>query len=196
MVKPIKRFKIYRMKKRIVFYLLFFWIVFFGACSTPKKISTSSKEKTNLSEVTTESKAGQSSFFTDTTKSAKGEVIYTKIEYYPPGPELEPGGLPENKKPKHPPDVNNIKSIETLFIKQERENKGVSEQKGDTTSAKAININNEIIKDEESETEPTADPYKYRYIFGIIIAGLGIVIAAYFFLRKTKLFTSVISFFK
>ena len=175
---------------------MFFWIVFFGACSTPKKISTSSKEKTNISEVKTESKAGQSSIFTDTTKSAKGEVLYIKIEYYPPGPEVEPGGLPEVDKPKRPPDSKNIKSIESLTIKQESENKGVSEQKQDTTAAKASNINNEIIKDEESETDPAADPYKYRYIFGIIIAGLGIVIAAYFFLRKTKLFTSVISFLK
>lgn len=184
------------MKKRTLLYLMFFWIVLFAACSTPKKISTSIKEKANISEVTTESKVGQSSFFTDTTKSSKGEVVYIKIEYHPPGAALEPGGVPELDRPKHPPDVNNIKSIETLTIKQERENKGVSEQKGDTTSAKASNINNEIIKDEESETEPTADPYKYRYIFGIIITGLGIVIAAYFFLRKTKLFTSVVSFFK
>ena len=184
------------MKKRIVFYLLLFWVVLLGSCSTPKKISTSSKEKTNISEVTTESKTGQSSFFTDTTKNSKGEVIYIKIEYYPPGPSQEPGGLPEVDKPKRPPDSNNIKSIETLTIKQEQEDKGVSEQKGDTTSSKATNINNEIIKDQESETEPTAGPYKYRYIFGIIIAGLGTVIAAYFFLRKTKFFTSVISFFK
>ena len=184
------------MKKRIVLYLMFFWILLFSACSTPKKLVSSSKEKATISEVTTEKKAGQSSFFTDTTKSAICEIIYTKIEYFPPGPALEAGGLPAYEKPKHPPDNSIIKSIETLTLKQKQEAKGVSEQKQDTTSAKATSINNQLTKDEKSETEPTADPYKYRYILGILIVGFIIITVGYLALRKTKLFTSVLSFIR
>ncbi len=189
--------------KRILFYLLCFCIgLFFGGCSAPKKLTGSKQETAKVSEQTAETTTGKNSLFIDTTKTARGEVVYTKIEFYPPEPTTEPGQVNNEATPvastpnKHPPNTGAIKSIETLTIKKETEEKGVTENQSSAETSKATNIEGETAKKEETAAEPAKDPYRYRYIFGILVIVIAAGTAVYFWLRKTKAVTSIVSFFK
>lgn len=186
-------------------------IGFLTGCSTPRKLTASTQEKTKVDQATKETNTGTSSTLVDTTKTNGVEITYTKIEYYPPEPNKEPAPEPEgqvtpgktsqpegnrNKEPtpakKQPPNKGPIKSIEQLTVKQNSEDKGVSQSQEANASAKEKTTTTDTDKKEANTEQPAADPYRWRYILAILI----IVIVAGVWLSKTKVGNTVISYIK
>ena len=163
-------------------------------CSTAKKISSKTTEISSSNEKRTETHTWDVYTLTDTTKKSNLEITYTKTEFYPPEKSEETTKTEEPKVGvKHSPDnIGAIKSIEQLTLKATEEQNGISENReSDTLDLdEEIKINTNIKTD--TTEKPAADPYRWRYIFGIIIS----IIIACFFLRKNKIFISIISFFK
>lgn len=199
------------MKTRLLTLLLCLLVGFLTGCSTPRKLIASKEEKTKVDQATKETNTGTSSTFVDTTKTDGVEITYTKVEYYPPETNREPTPEPEgqvtsgktnrpegsrSKEPtpakKQPPNKGPIKSIEQLTIKQNSEDKGVSQSQEANTSAKEEATTTDTDKKEANTEQPAADPYRWRYILAILI----IVIVAGFWLKKTKVGKAVISFIK
>lgn len=181
------------------------------SCSTPRKLRASKEEKTKVDQAIQECNTGASSTFVDTTKTNGVEVTYTKIEYYPPKANEEPTPEPEgqvtpgkttrpegsrNKESapakKQPPNKGPIKSIEQLTVKQNSEEKGVSQSQEANASAKEETTTTDTDKTEANTEQPAADPYRWRYILAILV----IVIVAGVWLKKTKIGKTVISFIK
>ncbi len=152
----------------------------------------------------------------DAIKSSATEVTYTKVEFYPPSelpdlPEKQDTGaaaaeVPERtqvRKPEasqtKPPDAHRgaIKSIETYTMKHGETAKGIKkdstriETKKEGTTESETTIQEAVATDtevqEEVSTEPAKDPYRWRYILGIVITLAVILIGAYFVLRKSKI---------
>ncbi len=184
--------------------------VSFIGCSTPRKLAGSTKETAKAEEKRDETTAAEFRRTVDSTKTEGVEVAYTKIEFFPPEPDtrqtkpdtMQAGGpsnpvadMPTNRpkepKEKQPPDTGRqgaIKSIETFTVKQKAEATGVTqeEQKTETTKTEEVNTDTDITE------KPAADPYRWRYIFGILV----LLAVVFFFLRKTKVFTAVAAFFR
>ena len=200
------------MKTRIFILLLSILFVFLGVgCSTPKKFTSNTTETSSSEEKRKEATTGDIYTLIDIVKKSGIEITYAKIEFYPPEilipaipkmkPEIEPtkGNINSEPKPanKKPPDNKGaIKSIEQLTLKATEEQTGISENRNSNTSdlEEEINTNTDIKTD--TTEKPAADPYKWRYIFGILILIVVIGIIGYFLLRKNKVFVSIISFLK
>ncbi|MDR0429231.1 MAG: hypothetical protein LBH58_01975, partial [Tannerellaceae bacterium] len=73
---------------------------------------------------------------------------------------------------------------------------GISESRESNTSDLEEEKNTDTDIKVDTTEQPAADPYKWRYIFGILILIIVIGVVGYFILRKNKIFISVISFFK
>lgn len=201
--------------KGIINILLLLCLGLFFGCSTPKALTSTTQEAAFSEEKKSESSTGSLLSKVDTTKNKGLEITYTKIEFYPP----EPSGLPdkgndnEEGKPKtslpdmvsnldakpgikQPPDQGAIKSIEQITIKATEEEAGVSETEEYNSSEKEEEATTLNSLDTVTEDKPAEDPYKWRYIFRILIIVLILLAVGYFFLRKRKVFTKIISFIK
>lgn len=186
----------------------------FTGCSTPRKLAGSMKETARTEEKRDETTAAEFRRTIDSTKTEGVEVIYTKIEFFPPeptdrkekpdttqtgGPSKPVADTPKNRpkepKEKQPPDTGRqgaIKSIETFTVKQKTEAAGVTREEQKTKTAKTEEVNTDTDKETDITEKPAADPYRWRYIFGILV----LLAVAFFFLRKTKVFTAVAAFFR
>lgn len=203
------------MKTRLLTLLLCLLVGFLTGCSTPRKLIASKEEKTKVDQSTKETNTGTSSTFVDTTKTDGVEITYTKIEYYPPETNREPTPEPEgqvtpgktnrpegnrSKEPtpakKQPPNKGPIKSIEQLTIKQNSEEKGVSQSQEANATAKEEITTTDIDKKEANTEQPAADPYRWRYILAILVIVIVAGTVVYFCLRKTKVGITVTSFIK
>lgn len=203
------------MKTRLLTLLLCLLVGFLTGCSTPRKLIASKEEKTKVDQATKETNTGTSSTFVDTTKTDGVEITYTKIEYYSPETNREPTPEPEgqvtpgktnrpegnrNKEPtpakKQPPNKGPIKSIEQLTIKQNSEEKGVSQSQEANASAKEEVTTTDTDKKEANTEQPAADPYRWRYILAILVIVIVAGTVVYFWLRKTKVGITVTSFIK
>lgn len=201
------------MKTKILTLFLCLLVGFLTGCSTPRKLIASKEEKTKVDQATKETNTGTSSTFVDTTKTNGVEITYTKIEYYPPEvnkePEPEgqvtPGKTPRpegtaSKEPtpakKQPPNKGAIKSIEQLTVKQNSEEKGVSQNQEANASAKEETTTTDTDKKEVNTEQPAADPYRWRYILAILIIVIVAGTVVYFWFRKTKVGITVTSFIK
>lgn len=181
-------------------------------CSTPRKLAGSTKETARTEEKRDETTAAEFCRTIDSTKTEGVEVTYTKIEFFPPeptdrkekpdttqtgGPSKPVADTPKNRpkepKEKQPPDNGRqgaIKSIETFTVKQKTEAAGVTQEEQKTKTTKTEEVNTDTDKETDITEKPAADPYKWRYIFGILV----LLAVAFFFLRKTKVFTAVAAF--
>lgn len=195
------------MRTRILIAVLLCAFVLMG-CSTPRKLASSTKDAAHIEENRTETTAGEIRRTVDSKKSEGVEVTYTKVEFFPPEPDTQlvkpdttqtagplaagtdvPKDRPKEPKDKQPPNATGkqgaIKSIETFTITQKTEAAGTTkeEQKTETTKAEEVNTDTDTTMDVTDK--PAADPYRWRYIFGI----LAILAVAFFFFRKSKIFT-------
>jgi len=164
--------------KKVVFILLCLFVAF--GCSTTKK-ATKTSESIQLSSESQESQFSSSEKFIDTTKTESGKITITEIEFYPPTVNNEPTG--SNDKPKTNvsrlslPNVGNIdnaaiKSIKQTTIESESETKGESNESSSTTSIKNEAVVGNTEKTVMINEEPALDPYKWRYIFYILLIGV------------------------
>ena len=197
---------------RAVFSFLLAFLI--AGCASPRKLASKTKEKTNVEEKRTETTAGEIFHRVDTTKTEDVENTYTKIEFFPPEPDKQetkpdttatggpsnpvadtPKNTTKEPKEKRPPDTGKrgaIKSIESYTMKQKSEAAGVTqtEQKEEATKTEEVNTDSDTEIDVTEE--PAADPYRWRYIFGILL----LLAVAFFFLRKAKVFRAVAAFFR
>lgn len=166
--------------------LLFLLCILLMACASTKK-SVQSRETNEVSMQKTEAESASTDKLIDTTKTEKGKITITEIEFYPPPASNEPKQPNDNqgKPPKLStnvsglslPNVGNIgsaaiKSIKQTTIEAESEKKGESKESSSTEQLKseATVANNE--KTMQSEVMPAPDPYRWRYIFYILLLGL------------------------
>ncbi len=175
----------------------------------------STKETAKTEEKRNETTAAEFRRTVDNTKTEGVEVTYTKIEFFPAetrypagkaghyaqagGPSNPVADTPKNRpkepKEKQPPDTGRqgaIKSIETFTVKQKAEATGVTQEEQKTETTKTEEVNTDTDKETDITEKPAADPYRWRYIFGILV----LLAVAFFFLRKTKVFTAVAAFFR
>lgn len=184
-----------------LFYIICLCLLLTG-CGAAKKLSSSKQETGAYTETTNETGKSNSTLFVDTTKVSGTEITYIKIEFYPPEPVKEPEATQpateptEDGPPKHPPNTGAVKSIETLTVKNDTEERGITEAESSTEVNRTSEITGEATLDEATSEEPTADPYRWRYIFGILVLVIIIGTVGYFWLRKAGVFTKVASFFK
>jgi hypothetical protein len=110
----------------------------------------------------------------DTTKTERGKITITEIEFYPPPngsdtvnhiPATNVGGMDL-------PIIGNIKeaaikSIKQTAIELNAEQKGQSNESSETkgNQEQVILANNK--QSSQESIAPTPDPYRWRYIFGI-----------------------------
>ena len=186
------------MKAKVLFLALLVPFLLAG-CSTPRKLSKKEDVAVKADSMAAKAAASEALHFTDSTKSEATEVVYTKIEYYPPtdGGTQEGtrnGGKLSEGAPDHPeglrtepPNRGPVKSIENYTYKKDKEEKGIAK---DSTKA-ATNEQAAVKKDskvkENVKEKPAADPYRWRYIFGILL----LLLVFYFVLRKSKLFKAL-----
>ena len=192
------------MKAKTIVVLLSICLLGFLGCSSPKNLTSNTKQKGNTEERRNEITAGEIHTLIDSTKTDGLEVKYFKVEFYPPEKQPEgPGPQPKEEsqkgsvntgprqRDKKPPDKGAIKSIEGFIINSSSKEKGVTESHEINASEKE----EEIITDSSLETnlteETAEDPYKWRYILGIIIAITVIGVAGYFIIRKSKVATFI-----
>lgn len=188
--------------------------VLLSGCSTPRKLAGSTKETIKTEEKRNETTAAEFRRTIDSTKTEGVEVTYTKIEFFPPeptdrkekpdttqtgGPSKPVADTPKNRpkepKEKQPPDTGRqgaIKSIETFTVKQKTEAAGVAQEEQKTETTKAEEVNTDANTETDITEKPAADPYRWRYIFGILL----LLAVAFFFLRKTKVFRAAAALFR
>ena len=165
--------------------------VMLTGCSTPRKLAGSTKETIKTEEKRDETTAVEFRRVVDSTKTEGVEVTYTKIEFFPPEPDTLPakqsttktGGpsktvadtpknRPKEPKEKQPLDIGRqgvIKSIETFTVKQKTEATGVTQEEQKTETTKSEEVNTDTNKETDVIEQPAADPYRLRYIFGILV---------------------------
>lgn len=176
----------------------------FAGCGSAKKIAGSKRETGNYTEATTAAKADSANFRIDTTKHSATKVTYTKTEFYPPesATEVDTTEMPESRPAEitapanKPPKAGAIKSVETLTVESQAEEKGITESGSSTEEYQSTGITSEETLEEAVSEEPAADPHKWRYIFGILVSLMLISIAIYLINRKTGLLKKIILFFK
>lgn len=119
----------------------------------------------------------------DTTRTDKGRITITEIEFFPPAATDGQTSAPPvtNVSDLNLPNVGNIgngavKSIKQTTIEQDTERKGESKETSSTTTAtnEAMAANTE--KTVKVETAPAPDPYRWRYIFYILVLGAIVVL--------------------
>ncbi len=196
------------MRAKSIIVLLSICLFGFLGCSSPKNLTSSTKETGTTEEKRSEATTGEIHTLIDSTKTSGSDITYFKIEFYPPeekpaGPDPEPEKEPTpgnvNKEPKpankKPPDKGAIKSIEGFKLSSSSEEKGVTETDEKNTLQKDEKINTDNTLETDTQEEVAEDPYKWRYLLGIIIAIIVIGIGGYFLLRKSKLFAIIKNIF-
>ncbi|MDR1459387.1 MAG: OPT/YSL family transporter [Bacteroidales bacterium] len=197
------------MKQTILFICL--CLLLFSGCRTPQKITNRLAESVTGNERQNEATSSETYNFADTTKKSDVEVNYFKIEFYPPaGPEDKADMIPDNstlpealssntgsKNPSKPPDNKGaIKSIEGYTVKAKSEQSGVNESKENTQVNRNAEKSEDINRQAETVEQPAPDPYRWRYILGIVIVVILATVGVYFGFRKSKIVVSIISFLK
>lgn len=204
------------MRTKVVRLFLLVLVAFlFGGCAATRKTTSISKEKSHVVEDKTETTEKAFTQLIDSARTEGLEVTYTKIEYFAPEiPELrevtakvepKPEKKPDNpvtkteRKPQQrekPPPTGAIKSIETYTVSQQTQATANIKTTEDTKIDTDIVTTTESDRADEMVEEAAPDPYRWRYIFRILLILVAIITAAYFWLRKTKVATSIFSIVK
>lgn len=159
---------------------VFISLVLLCSCVAPRNIDCKQKEDIAISKIASGTLEfdGVSNFDFSSTKIK--EIVFNKVEYFPP-------------------DSNgqcHIKSEESLSIKQEDRQNEVSSDTA-TLSSDSIVVDDKVSTNIVEVSEDVAeDPYKWRYILGIIITITIIAIVVYMKLKGSKLLSSICSFLK
>jgi len=169
------------MKKFVFIIICMFAII---GCATTKK-TTQLSESIQLSSESQESNFSNNEKFIDTTKMESGKITITEIEFYPPTTSDEPAKPPNNVSGLSLPNIGNIdnaaiKSIKQTTIESNSEQKGESNESSSTASIKNEAVSANTEKTAKVDEAPAPDPYKWRYIFYILLVG---VVAFLYFKR-------------
>ncbi len=166
--------------KNIVILML---CVLMTACAAAKK-STQITQAVDVTAERSTTETTDTEKLIDTTRTDKGKITITEIEFFPPvaATDGQPSTPPvTNVSDLNLPNVGNIgngavKSIKQTTIEQDTERKGESKETSSTTAItnEAMAANTE--KTVKVETAPAPDPYRWRYIFYILVLGAIVVL--------------------
>lgn len=172
--------------KKILLPLIFCFILI-SCASTRKSVQMSCTSQTNTESA--EKQTSKAEKVVDTTKTESGKVTITEIEFYPPSDchhdkdtaSEAPKKKPKADKPKgnnvgeiNLPNVGNIKdaaikSIKQTTIESEKEQKGESKESNESDNSKSQATLSNTSQSGTEESTPAPDPYRWRYIFYILL---------------------------
>lgn len=173
------------MKKIVTLILMFVLLV---SCGASRK-ATKTQECNLDSLATTKEVNKQAEKIVDTTRLEHGKVVITEIEFFPPPDNRQPEPVNESKT--IPPtksetanvELSNVgkvqgavKSVKQTVIESDVEEKGKSEESSEShenEDAATISKTTEIT---DKQQEPTPDPYRWRYISFVALAGLALLL--------------------
>lgn len=172
--------------KKILLPLIFCFILI-SCASTRKSVQMSCTSQTNTESA--EKQTSKAEKVVDTTKTESGKVTITEIEFYPPSDcqhdknaaSEAPPKKPKADKPKgnnvgeiNLPNIGNIKdaaikSIKQTTIESEKEQKGESKESNESDNSKNQATLSNTSQSGTEESTPAPDPYRWRYIFYILL---------------------------
>lgn len=156
------------MKKIFTFILCILMI----SCTSMRK-TVQSSSKSDLSVQSMESQSTKTERVVDTTRTESGKIIITEIEFYPPTVSSEPDKA--NTPASNVGGVNlpikdaAIKSIKQTTIESSSEQKGKSKETNETEGNQSEAILSKNEQHTEQVVSPAPDPYRWRYIFYIVV---------------------------
>lgn len=179
--------------KRTIFFMLL--ALMLAACASHRKIQETTATTVVASETIQEATKTETERIVDTTRTEHGKVVITEIIFdtttdVSPAPDepdarASPGVQESGKKnPTRPTtptasvDIpgfgqvsGNIKSIRQTVIEDEKQIKGESKESEKQEESKC-NANAILIEENKHHAEePAPDPYRWRYVFYLVVAG-------------------------
>lgn len=182
------------MKSFLQITFILFVGLFFSCKSTKNTLNRVEQDDTKLTKK--ETFADLSKKTIDTTKTEKGKITITEIEFFPPNyggaePGVDNNKIDPSKIPKQ--GVNNaIKSIKQTTIESEKEENGQSEETQSSNITNDEAMVSHSRKDIQQEIAPAPDPYKWRYIFYLSLLIVGVLL----YLNRTTVVRTIKNFFK
>ena len=147
---------------RILCIALFFGL-FLAGCASKKKIAHTA-ETVSIATAKSELQRVETITVTDTTRVERGRITVTEVEFFPV----------DASSPVHPfPPA--IKSFRQTVIERETERRGESME----ATSETVTIDETAAMKSETvstiEVEPAADPKRWRYVFYILVFGVGVL---------------------
>jgi hypothetical protein len=173
--------------KQTIFLIAIIALLF--ACKTPMKMANTTSENVTVEESRNQTNVTETFTFVDTSKKSGVEINYFKVEFYPSGLDTVNKSLTNR-------DRGTIKSVEKYTIINTTEKTGISSTKENNTMNTSTEYIEEVSRQEEITEQPAPDPFRWRYMFGIMVTIVLLAAGVYFGLRKSKIITSVVTFFK
>lgn len=171
------------MKKAAILIVLIALLALLMGCSASKKVVKTSSMTFDSIQVD-RSASEQTRIAIDTTKTENGKVTITEIEFYPDTSGAD--GAAANVAFANIGNVNGkIKSIRQTVIESSKESKGQSEESSQSESRDSSATVTKTQDSVDKTTIPATDPYKWRYIFGIVL--IGAIIALLLYLKRTPI---------
>ena len=194
------------MKKVIAFIALLVLLASCGATKKAIKIDKATLDSLKVERAASE----QTQKVVDTTRTERGKVTITEIEFFPPNEIEQPRTEPEKPKKKdktkdsdrkfadelkktQPPtaasvDLSNVgkvqgavKSIKQTVIESDVEEKGKSEESSESNETENAATLTKTTESTDKQQEPTPDPYRWRYIFYIALLCMAVLL----YLKRT-----------
>lgn len=164
---------------KILFFALVIMISLSGCKSLQKTTAT-----VNSIETVKSDEAKTASIMIDTTKKSNNKIEIVKLEFYPQdsthqgkSDSLSPGKTTPSVTIGNKKFPGNIKSATVTTITSNNEQKGITAV--DSSLNRKVDRKADIKT--QTTTEPGKDPYRWRWIFGIIVVIGG---ASYFIYNK------------
>lgn len=171
---------------------LILMVMFLMSCGASKKtVMTNEMKLDSLTVVNTAS--GQTEKYIDVTSVEKGKITVTEIEFFEPQNVTD--NKVQNKQENHTyPTTNeqlNMKSIKHTVIETNTEEKEESKEVVRMDEIGNVTAVEKMKEETDEYKEPAPDPYRWRYIFFILL----IVIGVFLYVRKIPLVKNIVKIF-
>ena len=168
------------MKKAIILCTLIALLVMLSGCSASKKVVKASSMTYDSVQVD-KSTSEQTQIVIDTTKTENGKVTITEIMFCPDtsgaDADITLDGIGNVK--------GKIKSIKQSVVETSKTEKGQSEESNKSESRDSSATIAKTQDSVDKTTIPATDPYRWRYIFGIVM--IGAIITLLLYLKRTPI---------
>lgn len=168
------------MKKALILCTLIALLASLTGCSASKKVvktSSMTYDSVQVERMVSE----QTRIVVDTTKTENGKVTITEIMFCPDtsgtDADITLDGIGNIK--------GKIKSITHSVMETSKTNKGQSEESSQSESHDSSAMVAKTQDSVDKTTIPASDPYRWRYIFGIVL--IGAILALLLYLKRTPI---------
>jgi hypothetical protein len=163
--------------KNLIIILL---VILLSGCHLTKKTTKSEALTTNSVQTTETASANENLRVTNNLVTGQKTKKVT-VEYYPPtekpaAPPAAPADPPPVAPTTEQTEHGAIKSITTETTEEETHDQGITEAAKEQQAAKTTVDNSASSVKTDDVEKPAADPYRWRYIFGILVILTGVVV--------------------